>query len=297
MDLFSPILGSALEFAFKQATTEGKMTICALIIVSVFSWTVMISKARQLILARRAAKKFFAAYRETRDPLDIYRRKEEFEGAPAYELYVTGAEETEYHLKNNPINIERVQSVVPGISTQAQTDVIARSITTKISHGSFDSVRVALERAASTEALSLEKGMIILSTAVAGGPFIGLLGTVWGVMETFSGIARAQTASLTAMAPGVAGALIATVTGLFVAIPAMFAYNYMVTTIRAITQELDAFANEYATALEHKYVDNRAIADEIRNALQTVLAPIAVQSALQAAESARDGRTLPEPAY
>lgn len=293
MDFFSPILGSALEFAFKQATTEGKITIGVLIIVSVFSWTVMISKARQLYRARRAAKKFFTAYRATRDPLEIYRRKEEFDGAPAYELYVTGAEETEYHLKNNPVNIERIQSVVPGISTQAQTDVIARSITTKISHGSFDSVRVALERAASTEALSLEKGMIILSTAVAGGPFIGLLGTVWGVMETFSGIARAQAASLTAMAPGVAGALIATVTGLFVAIPAMFAYNYMVTTIRAITQELDAFANEYATALEHKYVDNRAIADEIRNALQSALAPIA----LQAAESTRDGRGLPEPAY
>ena len=71
----------------------------------------------------------------------------------------------------------------------------------------------------------------------------------------------------------------------------------MVTTIRAITQELDAFANEYATALEHKYVDNRAIADEIRNALQTALAPIAVQSAMQAAEAGRDGRRLAEPAY
>jgi biopolymer transport protein ExbB/TolQ len=138
--------------------------------------------------------------------------------------------------------------------------------------------------------------MIILSTAVAGGPFIGLLGTVWGVMETFSGIARAQAASLTAMAPGVAGALIATVTGLFVAIPAMFAYNYMVTTIRAITQELDAFANEYATALEHKYVDNRAIVDEIRNALQSTLAPLVMQSALQAAVT-RDNSGLPEPAY
>ena len=110
--------------------------------------------------------------------------------------------------------------------------------------------------------------MIILSTAVAGGPFIGLLGTVWGVMETFSGIARANAASLQAMAPGVAGALIATVVGLFVAIPAMFAYNYMVTTIRAITQELDGFATEYATQLEHKYVDNRALAEEIRDALQ-----------------------------
>jgi hypothetical protein len=107
-------------------------------------------------------------------------------------------------------------------------------------------------------------------------------------METFSGIAKAQNANLTAMAPGVAGALIATVTGLFVAIPAMFAYNYMVTTIRAITQELDAFSNEYATALEHKYVDNRAIADEIRNALQATLAPLAAQASLAARE---------EPAY
>jgi biopolymer transport protein TolQ len=272
MNFIAPFLASgALRFAFEKATTEGKLTIGALIIVSIFSWTVIISKARQLYRARKMGKKFFTAYRATRDPLDIYRSKAEFDGAPAYELYVTGAEETEYHLKNNPIHVQRIQSVVPGISTQAQTDVIARAITTKISHASFESVRVALERAASTEALALEKGMIILSTAVAGGPFIGLLGTVWGVMETFSGIARANAASLTAMAPGVAGALIATVVGLFVAIPAMFAYNYMVTTIRAITQELDGFANEYATQLEHKYVDNRALADEIRDALQGTL--------------------------
>jgi hypothetical protein len=94
-------------------------------------------------------------------------------------------------------------------------------------------------------------------------------------METFSGIAKAQSASLTAMAPGVAGALIATVTGLFVAIPAMFAYNYMVTSIRGITQELDAFASEYATAMEHKYVDNRPLAEELREALQGVATRVA----------------------
>jgi biopolymer transport protein ExbB/TolQ len=116
--------------------------------------------------------------------------------------------------------------------------------------------------------MSLEKGMIVLSTAVAGGPFIGLLGTVWGVMETFAGIARASSASLTAMAPGVAGALIATVTGLLVAIPAMFAYNFMVTTIRAITQELDGFATRYATQIEHVYVDNRELEDKIAAAIK-----------------------------
>ena len=269
---FSPFFASgALRFAFEKATTEGKMTICALIVLSVFSWTVIITKSRQLYRARNAGKKFFAAYRETRDPMDLARRGVEFDGAPAYELYYTGAEETEYHLKNNPVQVTQVKSVT-GLGNpaakKADTDILARQITTKISAASFDQVRVSLERAASAQALALEKGMIVLSTAVSGGPFIGLLGTVWGVMETFSGIARANAASLTAMAPGVAGALIATVVGLFVAIPAMFAYNYMVTMVRAITQELDAFASEYATAIEHKYVDNRSLVDELREALR-----------------------------
>lgn len=268
---FTPILASgALQFAFEKATTEGKITICALILVSIFSWTVIITKSRQLYRARRMTKRFYAAYRETRDPLEIARKGGEFDGAPAYELYYTGAEEVNYHLKNNPVRVSIVGSVHPSDEHAAvggETDYLAREISTKISHASFDSVRVALERAASQQALALEKGMIVLSTAVAGGPFIGLLGTVWGVMETFSGIARANSASLTAMAPGVAGALIATVVGLFVAIPAMFAYNYMVTSVRAITQELDGFASEYATALEHKYVDNRSIVDELRQVL------------------------------
>src|SRR5258707_7757996 len=269
MHLINPpvCFASALDFAFKQATIEGKMTIGALVVVSFVSWSVIISKARQLYLARKMAKKFFVAYRETRDPMELARRGDEFDGAPAYELYYTGAQELEYQLKNNPVQIVRVKPL-GGDRGSGMTDMLARQITTKISPSSFDSVRVALERAASGQAMALEKGMIILSTAVAGGPFIGLLGTVWGVMETFSGIAKAASASITAMAPGVAGALIATVTGLFVAIPAMFAYNFMVTSIRAITQELDGFASEYATALEHKYVDNRSIVEELREALR-----------------------------
>jgi len=271
------MLANAMGFALKQATPEGKITIGVLFVVSIFSWMVIITKARQLIRARKAAKKFFEAYRATRDPLEIARRGEEFDGAPAYELYYTGAQETEYHLKNNPVTVVAVKSRMsppPLPGTGAETDILARQITTKISQSSFESVRVALERAASQQALVLEKGMIVLSTAVAGGPFIGLLGTVWGVMETFSGIARAGAANLTAMAPGVAGALIATVVGLFVAIPAMFAYNYMVTTIRAITQELDAFASEYATALEHKYVDNRSLVEELREMLRPEMKPL-----------------------
>src|SRR5215469_5755904 len=268
----SPFFASgALRFAFEKATTEGKTTICVLLILSIFSWTVIITKGRQLYRARKAAAKFFKAFRDTRDPLELARNGQEFDGAPAYEVYYTGAEETEYQLKNNPVKVNRITSLMSSngpTATGAETDIIARSITIKMSQGSFDQVRVALERAVSAQGLALEKGMIILSTAVAGGPFIGLLGTVWGVMETFSGIARANAASLTAMAPGVAGALIATVVGLLVAIPAMFAYNFMVTKIRAFTQELDAFAIRYATLIEHKYVDNRSMVEELKEVLK-----------------------------
>jgi biopolymer transport protein ExbB/TolQ len=203
--------------------------------------------------------------------LEIFNKDDDYAGAPAYEVYYAGGQELAYHLKNNPVRVEtrkRLGTRTGDALGSGETDHLARSITTKVSVASFDSVKVALERAVSAQALSLEKGMIVLSTAVAGGPFIGLLGTVWGVMETFSGIAKVQAASLTAMAPGVAGALIATVVGLFVAIPAMFAYNYMITSVRAITQELDNFTSEYATAIEHAYVDNRSVAEEVAEALR-----------------------------
>jgi biopolymer transport protein ExbB/TolQ len=259
--------GNAFVFALKNATNEGKITICALLILSLFSWTIIITKARQLFIARKWTKKFFDAYNSTRDPLDIKRRGETFEGSPAYQLYIRAAEEVDYHLKNNPVRVETttVLNNDPAIG-HGNTDFLSRAIKTKISGPSFEAVKVVMEEASAAEAMGLEKGMIVLSTAVAGGPFIGLLGTVWGVMATFAGIAQANSASLTAMAPGVAAALIATVVGLLVAIPAMFGYNFMVTTIRALTQELDGFASRCANQIEHTYVDHRPLADEMKAA-------------------------------
>jgi len=263
--MIQPILANAAVYAIENATTEGKITVIVLVLLSLFSWTIIISKVRQLHIARKATKKFMAAYASTRDPLDIKKRGEEFDGAPAYALYERGAEEVLYHLKNNSVEVKGVvvQSVGDG-----NTDHLARANTTKITTASYEAVKVVLEEAAAAQAMSLEKGMIVLSTAVAGGPFIGLLGTVWGVMSTFAGIAASNSASLTAMAPGVAAALVATVTGLLVAIPAMFGYNFMVTTIRHLTQELDGFATRYANQIEHTYVDNRDIEDKIAGALK-----------------------------
>jgi biopolymer transport protein TolQ len=273
MTLFiHPVLADAsIVFAIKNATTEGKITVVALLVLSLFSWTIILTKFRQLLIARQATKGFLETYASTRDPLDIQRKGTEFDGAPAYQLYIRGADELAYQLKNNPVQVV----AAPKFNSSAgdgNTDHLARSMTTKISTSSFDAVKVILEEAAGAQAMALEKGMIVLSTAVAGGPFIGLLGTVWGVMSTFAGIAEKNQASLTAMAPGVAAALVATVTGLLVAIPAMFAYNFMVTTIRHLTQELDGFASRYANQIEHVYVDHRPLSEELRDANEQLAA-------------------------
>jgi biopolymer transport protein TolQ len=265
---FHPFFATnALKFAIEKATLEGQITMTSLLLLSLFSWTIIITKTRQLAIARKWARKFFAAYEATRDPLEIKRKEESFEGAPAYHLYIRGADELEYHLKNYPVKVKpRADLTSDPTLGHGNTEVFVRTSTTRISAASFEAVKVVMEERAAAEAMALEKGMIVLSTAVAGGPFIGLLGTVWGVMDTFAGIATAGSASLTAMAPGVAGALICTVIGLLVAIPAMFSYNFMVTTVRAITQELDGFASRFANQMEHRYVDNRPLSDEIRDA-------------------------------
>src|ERR1700691_5854593 len=139
-----PVLAtSALSFAIKKATPEGKTTMSALLILSLFSWTIIITKARQLMIARKAAKKFMAAYSSTRDPLDIKRKGEEFEGAPAYELYIRGADELDYHLKNNPVTIKSVKPINddPALG-HGNTDHFARAVTTRVSVASFDAVKV-----------------------------------------------------------------------------------------------------------------------------------------------------------
>src|SRR5260221_56109 len=126
----TPMFANAAVFAIKNSTDEGKITVIALLILSLFSWTIIITKFRQLIIARKWAKKFFTAYNNTRDPLDIKRRGEDFEGAPAYQLYIRGADELAYQLKNNPVQVKsRAKSGSTGHPESPQegnTDHLAR---------------------------------------------------------------------------------------------------------------------------------------------------------------------------
>jgi biopolymer transport protein ExbB len=99
--------------------------------------------------------------------------------------------------------------------------------------------------------------MVLLTMAITGGPFLGLLGTVWGVMNTFAAMAEAGEANLTAIAPGVASALATTVFGLIVAIPALFGYNYLSGKIKNITADLGIFVDDITVKLE-QLVEERA---------------------------------------
>jgi len=228
------LTSGGIGFAFQHATLEGKITISVLGVFSLVSWTVIVGKFRQLRKARKQTERFLAAYAQGTSPLELFERKLAFAGSPMFEVYTEACAELKKQLA-------KYGGKVPV-------------------HG-LSAVRIAIERGMGEAAVDLESGMIILGTAISGGPFVGLLGTVWGVMDTFSGIARVQQASLTAMAPGVAAALIATVAGLLVAIPSLFCYNYLVTRTRAITLEMDNFSAHLDTVFATDYLRERKNGD------------------------------------
>ncbi len=154
---------------------------------------------------------------------------------------------------NAPMRVEnRPRRIELDRNRQKNPDGQGRKKTVSIK--SIEHVRRFLENAVAQESLKLESGLILLAIAVSGGPFLGLLGTVWGVMSTFAGIAQSGSANLNAMAPGVSAALVTTVAGLLVAIPSMFAYNYLVHNLRVVTVELDNFAQELISKMETEYL-------------------------------------------
>ena len=115
---------------------------------------------------------------------------------------------------------------------------------------SAKAVGVEMYSAAAEEVRRLEKGMSTLATIASASPFIGLFGTVWGVMDAFTGLGSAGAASLRAVAPGIAEALITTAAGLFAAIPALIAYNHYLHSIRSIAARMDRFTAEFLAKIE-----------------------------------------------
>ena len=224
---------SELLFIWDRATLEAKIIIIFLVFFSIMAWSVMISKALQMRRARKLNYYFNTEFRTQKHVLDMFDRKIQAEGCPLFAVYQAGSAELDARLKS-PTGEGRRQYV---------------------SLKSMEHVKRTLENTVAQESLKLESGLILLAIAVSGGPFLGLLGTVWGVMSTFAGIAQQGSASMAAMAPGVAAALVTTVAGLLVAIPSMFGYNWLVHTLRTLTVALDNYAQELVSKMETEYLE------------------------------------------
>jgi len=228
---------SAVLFALKHMTSEGMVTMTLLALMSFASWTVIVGKALRLRKQRKLAAAFYQAFAATDDPFELLgqEKDEAFKGAPPYTLYSYACQE--------------MQDQLIRFAPKEKTNGSRRA-----PHKVLSAVRAAMERAMGDEQVRLNAGMVILALAISGGPFVGLTGTVFGVMEVFSGVAQAGQANLSAMAPGVAGALINTVLGLVVAIPALFAYNMLSTQIGALQLDLTNFASELEATFTIDYL-------------------------------------------
>jgi biopolymer transport protein TolQ len=221
--------GVELLYIWREATPEGKAIIIILVGFSLLAWSVMGAKAIEMRRASKMNHFFNEEFQRQKNVLAIYERNVEVEGCPNYTVYKIGSSELQARLQN---------SKKPG----------------QMSLKGMEHVKRALERTVASEALKLESGLIFLAIAVSGAPFLGLLGTVWGVMSAFSYVAMKGNADLATMAPGVAGALITTVAGLLVAIPSMFGYNWLVHHLRVLTVELDNFAQELVSKMEIEFL-------------------------------------------
>lgn len=224
--------GSELRSVWNNATPEGKGIIFVLAIFSIFAWSVMASKAVQMARARRLNQYFNLEFRAQKGVLAIHDRRVQVDGCPLFTTYQEGCTELDNRLK------------------AANGEGRKRFISLK----GMEHVKRTLERSVAQESLKLESGLILLAIAVSGAPFLGLLGTVWGVMSAFSYVAISKQATLEALAPGVSSALVTTVAGLLVAIPSMFGYNWLVHNLRVMTVELDNFAQELVSKMETEYL-------------------------------------------
>ncbi len=235
---FAAAAGSAkqaeLVYVWYQATPEAKAIIVCLAIFSIIAWSVMIAKAVQMRRAKKLNLFFNSEYRGQKHVLEVFDRRVQADGCPLFMVYQAGSLELDTRLKNPDGNGRRKLVSLKGM----------------------EHVKRSLETTVAQESLKLESGLILLAIAVSGAPFLGLLGTVWGVMSTFGHIAQQGSATMAAMAPGVAAALITTVAGLLVAIPSMFGYNWLVHNLRVLTVELDNFAQDLVSKMETEYLED-----------------------------------------
>jgi len=229
-----PHTSSILDMVL-QAGAVVKFVLIVLLTFSIISWAIIIMKVILFKRTRKESKSFFRIYYEKKRLSSIYAESKGLRKNPFAAIF------RESYLELNRISQSNPQS--------AEKASLGTELT------GLESIERTLKRTAISQLNRYERALSFLATTGSTTPFIGLFGTVWGIMDAFRGIGVRGSASLAVVAPGIAEALIATAAGLAAAIPAVVAYNYFVSQTKEIASEMDSFASEFLNVIQRHFME------------------------------------------
>ena len=202
---------------------------------SIHSWGIILHKFVQISRARNESERFVAIFWESKNLAAIHSAGVGLKHSPLAQVFRAGYQEL--------LQLTRAKRQAVGAEAGFSTDL-----------GGVDNVTRAMKRQENVELTKLEGGITFLATTGSTCPFIGLLGTVWGIMTAFLGLSAAHTSNIQAVAPGIAEALITTLVGLVAAIPAQMFYNFLTTRVRVLATEIDNFIAEFLNIAERHFL-------------------------------------------
>lgn len=214
---------------FLNAGIVVKFVLILLLFFSIVSWAIILFKFFQVHRANSESERFMDLFWKASRFDAIASQVDRFTSSPLTVLF------NEAYAELNKVADNRARSNGSALSTDL---------------GVIENVSRALRRATNSELTRLERYLTFLATTGSTSPFIGLFGTVWGIMTAFEGIGKTGSASLAVVAPGIAEALIATAIGLVAAIPAVMAYNHFQHKIRVLTNDMDSFSTEFLNIVQ-----------------------------------------------
>jgi biopolymer transport protein TolQ len=210
-----------------------RLVLFTLIGYSVGCWGIALAKSREMRRARRQTARFVDIFWEAKNLGTIQAASADMKESPVAQVFRAGYQELQRFTKAKRAN--------PGENEE-------------IEFGGIENVQRAMQRARTQEITRLERGLTFLATTSSTAPFIGLFGTVWGIMTAFMGLSTTTSSSIQAVAPGIAEALIATAMGLAAAIPAVIMYNRFARQLRVLTAEMDTFGAEFLNIAERHFL-------------------------------------------
>jgi biopolymer transport protein TolQ len=224
---------------FLESSTAAQIIMLILVIFSIWSWAIFFKKMLDFARLKRRTKKFLASYRFRKEMKEWDSLGFQLSDNPYGRVLASGLEEYK------KLKVRVSAQLMHGEGAQKERGFINELA---------DNIRMAMERTKVSEIAQLEVALPTLSTFVSVSPFLGLLGTVWGIMEAFLEIRARGSAHITIVAPGISDALITTVYGLLVAIPALIFYNIFRSRVNNYGGELDTFISEIYAYLRKELI-------------------------------------------